>query len=389
MLAYCIIGGVERMCLPVLFKEISIDLNLSLVSIGTIWGLDPLAGVFIGVPGGLLADRFGLKNTLMVVCLLAGILSALRGFSTNFLTLALTVFVFGVTAAMVAGVAPKTTAVWFSRRYLGLTNGLVQGSWYLGSIIATMLSATVLSPLLGGWQNVLFILSAPAIILGILWLTTGREPEKSEMATASEKTVPLGQAFSRVMHMKEVWIIGGMQMVLFGASTGFMGYLALYLRNIGWSVVASDSALTTYNAAGMVGIIPMIMVSNRLGGKKRVLAISAVVTLVTLALIPFITNSWLLVLLAVSGFLRSAAGPICTTLIFENKGIGSTYGGTAVGLASSMGMLGSFAAPPLGNSLNIISPGAPFFFWAFLCAIVLPLLIFVKVRSPSEVEYST
>ena len=44
MLAYCILGGVERMCLPVLFNEISADLGLSLVSIGTIWGLDPLAG---------------------------------------------------------------------------------------------------------------------------------------------------------------------------------------------------------------------------------------------------------------------------------------------------------------------------------------------------------
>lgn len=38
MLAYGIVAGAERHCLPVLFKEISVDLNLSMVSIGTIWG---------------------------------------------------------------------------------------------------------------------------------------------------------------------------------------------------------------------------------------------------------------------------------------------------------------------------------------------------------------
>lgn len=48
--------------MPVLFKEISDDLGLSVAQIGTIWGLDPLAGVFIGLPGGLLADRFVLNE---------------------------------------------------------------------------------------------------------------------------------------------------------------------------------------------------------------------------------------------------------------------------------------------------------------------------------------
>jgi MFS family permease len=388
MLSYCTLGGIERMCLPVLFKEISSDLNLSLVSVGTIWGLDPLAGVFIGLPAGLLADRFGLKNILTVVCLLGGILSALRGFSTNFLSLGLTVFFFGLTASVIASVAPKTTAVWFSRRYLGLTNAFLQLSWSAGAIIATMLSATVLSPLLGGWRNVLFLLSAPAIILGILWLITGREPDKSELSIASDNAVPFRQAFSKVIRMKEVWIIGLIQLVFFGASTGFMGYLALYLRNVGWTVVEADGALTAFNVAGMIGIIPMILISNRLGGKKRVLVLSAVAMSTNLAILPFVKSNWLFMLLIISGLLRSAAAPICTTLIFENKGIGSTYGGTAIGLASAMGMLGSFAAPPLGNSLAGISPGAPFIFWAILCAAALPLLFFIKERGPSGVEHS-
>jgi hypothetical protein len=39
-------------------------------------------------------------------------------------------------------------------------------------------------------------------------------------------------------------------------------------------------------------------------------------------------------------------------LIFGIAGIGSAYGGAAMGLASSIGMIGGFLAPPLGNSLG-------------------------------------
>jgi ACS family glucarate transporter-like MFS transporter len=180
MLTYAIIAGAERMTMPVLFKEISSDIGLNVVSIGTIWGLDPLAGVFIGLPGGLLADRFGIKRTLTVVCLLAGIFSAFRGFSTSFVTLAGTTFLFGIMAAMTPSIAPKTTAVWFSRQQLGLANALLQVGWTVGAIGATMTSATILSPLLGGWKNVLFLFGVPAVVLGILWLVTGKEPPKNE-----------------------------------------------------------------------------------------------------------------------------------------------------------------------------------------------------------------
>jgi MFS family permease len=110
--------------MPELFKEISFDLELSLVSIGTIWGLDPLAGVFFSFPAGLLADHFGVKRSLTVACILAGLLFSLRGLSGNFTSLAITRFLFGIMATITFTIAPKTTAVWFSGRHLGLANAL-------------------------------------------------------------------------------------------------------------------------------------------------------------------------------------------------------------------------------------------------------------------------
>lgn len=54
--------AMPMMSLPVLFKEISEDLNLSLVQVGMLWGMIPLAGLFVVLIGGLLGDRFGGKT---------------------------------------------------------------------------------------------------------------------------------------------------------------------------------------------------------------------------------------------------------------------------------------------------------------------------------------
>ena len=383
-LSYGIIAGLDRMCLPVLFPEISLDLNLSLVSIGTIWGMDPLAGMFISLPSGLIADRFGLKRTLTIVCILAGLFSALRAFTHSFFSLAATMFLFGLMAAITPAIVPKTSALWFPKRYLGLTNALINTFWYFGSMTATMLSATFLSPALGGWRNTLLVLSAPAVAMGLLWLTTGREPEKSELPPASVSSVPFKQAFFKVIRDKQVWFIGLIQLAFFGSNTGLYGYLPLYLRNIGWTGQAADSAITVLNGACMVGIIPMVLLANRLRSNRGVLAFSMVVMSASLLVLPFVRGNTVFGLLIISGFIRSGGLAIMTVLIFEIKGIGSTYAGTAVGLATSCAMAGAFISPPVGNSLASFAAGTPFIFWGALPALALPLLLFIKGGSSHE-----
>ena len=378
MLTYGTIAGAERMCMPVLFKDISLDLDLSLVSIGTIWGMDPLAGIFVGLPGGLLVDRFGLKRTLAVICILAGVFCALRGLSVNFISMAAMMFLFGMLAAMTPVVAPKCTAVWFSQKQLGLTNALISISSSIGLMVATMTSATLLAPLFGGWRFVLFFFGAPAVIAGILWIVTGREPDKEELQAQAASKVPFRRSLSVVIRIKEVWVYGIMSLLLWGSTMGLNGYLPIYLRDIGWTPIGADSAVTILNGAMMVGTIPMVIAANRFKAYKGILFISMVVMFVSLALLPATRGPALWVLLVVSAFLRSACFAVTNVLIFRIEGVGGTYGGTAMGLVSTIGMLGGFLAPPLGNSLADISPGMPFLFWAAMSAASLPLFILLR-----------
>ncbi len=391
-LTYAVIAGAARLCMPVLFKEIGDDLGLSLTAIGAVWGMDPLAGVFIGLPAGLLADRFGVKRTLIVVCIMAGVFGALRGFSTDFFTMAATMFLFGFMAAATPSIVPKVTAEWFSGKWLGMANAFLNVMWSLGAVAASMTSATLLSPWLGGWRNVMFFYGAPAVLLGLLWLFTGKERDKTaspESVTSPEaiiSEVPFKQAFAHVIRLKEVWLIGLVTLFTWGASMGSIGYLPLYLReHLGWSITAADSSITVFNGVTLIGSIPMVMLSDKLRTRKGVLLISLGSLGIGLVLLPFVDTMGIWLIIIITGFLRSGAGSLFNVMIFESKGIGSTYGGTAIGLASTISMVGAFLAPPIGNSLDSLHPSAPFVFWGILAIIGIPLLLLVKTKKPSAV----
>jgi predicted MFS family arabinose efflux permease len=386
MLTYASVVGLARMGMPVLFNEISADLNLSVAQIGTIWGLDPLAGVFIGLPGGLLADRFGIKRTLVVVCILAGIFCALRGFSVNFLTLAVSMFLFGFMAAVTPSIVPKVTALWFSREQFGIINALLVISLSVGSMIATMTSSTLLSPWLGGWRYVLFLLGGPAIIVGFLWLITGREPKEDETPAAAARAVPLRESLSSILRMKDVWVIGLIQLTNFGANMGLNGYISLYLqKSLSWTNTSADSALTILIAAQLAGVIPMVILADRFRSRKGMLFFSVVITSAALFLLPFTKGTAIYALLFTSAFLRAGIPALFNSLLFEVKGVGSTYAGTAIGLASTIGMLGAFIGPPIGGVLESAGPTVPFIFWGILSAAGIPLFFFLREKAAGPV----
>jgi len=381
---YGSIAGSARLCMPVLFPEISAELGLSMVAIGTIWGMDPLAGVFLGLPGGLLADRFGVKRMLTIVCILAGIFAALRGFSVDFLSMAAFMFLFGLMAAVTPSIVPKVTAVWFADKRLGLANGMLNVAWSIGAVLATLSSATLLSPLLGSWRNVLFFFGAPPVLLGLLWWFTGREPKEQE----SEYIPATGESFrstlARVIHIRDVWLIGALLLTYWGANLGFGGYLPLYLRNVGWEPELADSAMTAFSGIGILGVIPMVLLSDRIGSRKIVITFAVLVLALSLGLVPLVNPTGVWIVLIAGGILRSGVAALANTMVFEIKGVGGTYGGTAIGLTTTMGMLGAFVSPPIGNSLTHFNDDLPIFFWAILSVVALPLLLMVK-----ETHYRT
>ena len=378
-LTFALVSTVPRMCMPVLFKEISEDLGLNLVEIGTVWGMIALAGVFMGLIGGLLVDYFGVRRTLIIVCFLAGVAGGLRGIAGDFFSLAATMFLFGAVASFIPKAGHKAAGIWFPQR-LGLANGILSIGMTIGSMAGSMLSATVLSPLLGGWRKVMFLYAVPPVVLSLLWLVTGRERSDVGSPGSDAGTVPFRQAISRVFRSKRVWIIGLILMGQGGSMQGMSGYLPLYLRNIGWTPASADSVMGIRAGVSTIATVPMTLLSDRLGLRKGILVPALLISAICLGLLPLADGFGVWLLVIFFSICRSGMMALFLSMVMETEGIGGAYAGTAMGMTSTISMLGGFFSPPLGNSLADINLGLPFVFWAALSAVSLLGFLFIEER---------
>jgi MFS family permease len=373
------VASIQQSCMPVLFKEISDDLTLDLVQVGTIWGMTNFAGVFVSIIAGLLSDRFGVKLVLNVICIMTGITGALRGISNNYLMLLITVFVNGIFRMIIPVTVTKTVGIWFKDKNLGLAMGILAMGIGLGAMLGSMISSTILSPFLGGWRNVMYFLGAIAVFIGILWLIFGREPYHVGSNHTTSNSVPFREAIPKLIRNKGLWLIGLMFLFRSGSIMSVVGYLPLYLREQGWEAASADGTLAAFFAISTLCAIPLSFLSDRLGLRKPILYLAQVVTLVCISLVPVAHGGMIWFLILLTGMFFDVSMSITMAMILETEGIGSTYSGTAVGIVFTLQQLGNVALPPLGNSLaNPNNLGIPFFFWASLSVPALITLILTK-----------
>ena len=270
------------------------------------------------------------------------------------------------------------TGIWFKGRNLGMANGVSAMGMGLGLMLGPLVSATVLSPLLGGWRHVMFVLGAISALVGILWMLLGKEPRQAGAPAKNSNPVSFRLAIGKLVRVKALWLTGVTIMARGGSVTGMIGFLPLYLRDQGWSPASADGALTVFFAASTFCVVPLTLLSDKLGSRKAILFPAIVVTMLSIGLLPFASGAavWILMVLAgmsMDGFMAT----ICS-MVLETEAIGPAYAGTALGLVFTIQQIGGVVSPPLGNSLESVSSGMPFIFWGSISLIAFVTLFFIK-----------
>ena len=273
-LTHMLVVAIPAMSLPVLFSEIAGDLHLDIVQIGVIWGLGSLTGIVMSLLGGIIGDRIGAKRALIYFCALTGVVGALRGFASSYAMLAGTVVLAGLFPLMVPTNVHKTCGVWFTGKRLGLANAVVSAGMALGFMLGSLLGASVFSPLLGGWRNVLFVYGGLAVLVALVWSTTADGPEGRRIVKAVGPRRPLAESLRHVAGVRNVWLLGLVMLGVGSCIQGGLGYLPLYLRGLGWEAATADSALATFHAASLLFTIPIALLSDRLGSRRQVLMVA-------------------------------------------------------------------------------------------------------------------
>jgi MFS family permease len=372
--------AIPSMGMAVLAKEIAVDLRLNLVQVGIIWGVGALPGIATSLLGGMIGDKVGPRRVLIAGSLIAGILGMARGFAVDFLSMTILQVLIGAIIPVVVMNGYKAVGQWFPSHQLGLSNGVIAMSMALGFLIGSLLSATTFSPLLGGWRNVLIAYGLIGALFSVPWFFTKTAAAGSHSPRATSSIWTL---LKHVAGLKNIWLLGLTLFGFSGAIQGTLGYLPLYLRGIGWQPIYADGALSAFHTVSLLFVLPIALWSDRLGSRKRLLMIANLFVAAGFALLSFVSGGMIWVAVVLSGFVRDAFMAMFTTMIIETDQVGPQYAGTATGFAMALGSLSNFIAPPLGNSLAVQWPGAPFAFWSVLCLLGVVCLSLVSEGSRS------
>ncbi len=370
--------GAPAMSLAVLFSEISADLHLNLVEMGLLWSIGSLPAIFTSPLCGAINDRFGPKRVIFAGTFLVALAAGLRGLATSFMSMLVIIILIGILLPLVTMSSYKVIGIWFPRQQLGLANGILSMGLALGFLIGSMLSATIISPWLGGWRNVMFFYGVLAILFCIPWYFTRPAPDTFRLNPAESQTVGMGQALIHIMRLKNVWLIGITVMGVAGCIQGLSGYLSLYLRGIGWTAPNADGALSLLSAMSMIFILPIALWSDRLGSRKKIVLGMASMVAIGTGLLSFANGLLVWGAIILVGMVRDGSTALLMTMTIETDGVGADYAGSASGFVMFFMFIGNFLSPPIGNKLADIFPGLPFVFWAALAVIGIMSLSFVR-----------
>jgi predicted MFS family arabinose efflux permease len=371
--------AVPMSSMPVLFKEISQDLSLNSVQIGIIWGVLSFGGIIMSLIGGIVCDRLGYKRSIVILGLLCGFTGAARGLSNGFPSLLLTTLIWGIISSALAPTFTMICSVCASRQRQGFAQGLLVTGGALGLAAGSMISSTVLSPLLGGWRNVFFMFGGVTILVSLYWLIKIRIPSGPKH-DIGDKQVSFRKAMSSLLRSKPLWILSISFMAYQGCTMGMQGYIAYFLEDSGWSVLAASGVLSLYCLIGAIFAVPGTLLSDRIGSRKNILYWAFFTAVIGVGLISVMHNGYVWVLIAVAGLFGFVTNALFITMCIEILYKESSYVGTGVGWLLCISNVGRSIAPPIGNSFADISSNIswPFVFWALLGTAGAVVLIFVK-----------
>ncbi|MBY0084128.1 MFS transporter [Brevibacillus brevis] len=203
------------------------EFHLNPVEQGAIISVYFLGFAIFTIPGGIIADKRGSKQIIVINLVLWAILTALTGAVTSFAALLVIRFLLGfidapLMPAMLKAIAERTPA-----NIRTTTVSIVSSAEPIGTGLAPFLVAPLIAIL--GWQEATFVTALIGLLLApILWISLPRPfVKESPSCSASSESNPI--PFMSLFRNRYLWkltsMLCGIQIVMVGCLTWVPTYL--------------------------------------------------------------------------------------------------------------------------------------------------------------------
>ncbi len=385
--------GIQRVIISVIMPEIKSDMKLTNTQVGVIVAITGLVWAFGTVLWAALGDRHGRRPIIVICTILSAIFSWITGFVQN-LTQMLAVrgflglFEGGPYAPAMAVLAEESPE---KRR--AMNAGLVTGSFMLIGVGIGSPIAGVLIERFGSWRPVFYVVSTPAILIGIILFFVMREtPSITEAIRArkagqqmdSKKPAEKARVFDALKY-RNVIISSINSIPVMGWLYIYTVFSAIFLSEVHeFNLKIVTFIIAASGVGGFLGEFIMGTVSDVIG-RKKALSLSAFLTAgfgIAVALMPVGTSALTFgIFFFLYGMFGAGMYPMYLgTLPAES--VPPQIAGTAVGIPVAIGeTLGAALMPTIAGRLaDIFSPFAPMWM-AALTGVFIGLFSFLYIET--------
>lgn len=350
------------------------------------FGIQPAqAGLFISLfyigymvtqlPGGMLADKFGVKYVLSGSVLVTALFTLAIAFVTNYNIALACRFVAGLGSGAIVACSSKAIANAFPPEKRGTALGI----FFVATTAGLFLSNTI-APLalqVGTWRTgFLWIGIAALVIAAIIFLVIEKEPKKETQGNIFDGVIAIVKSRN----------------VLIMAITGFC-YIWLvlavatwannYMRFIGIDGQAASGVMRWYSIGGIIATLITGWLVDQFKLNRRFYTIATYVAIIAMTFVFSSQKSLMGLTIAafIYGFVSYLPNAHLTTLVIEYAG--DEYAGTAVGGTNFFWQFGAVVSPPLAGQI-FAATGSYNSVWMVLAGALVVGMIALLMLKPVE-----
>jgi sugar phosphate permease len=300
---------------------------------------------------GFTTDIIGARITLGIGLVLFGVLTGAFAFTSSFASGAAIQMLMGLASGVDYAAGVKLNTTWFARAQRGTAFGFYMTATSL-AVIVTNATVPALSAR-SSWRGAYELLGAGTIVVGIVSLAlirNGNNPSNPNNAStaraASVTVVRRSPEFSLLLAKPS---LGLAALAGFGAMWGTWGFTfwanALMVRGRGLHTAEAAGIMVLFGIGAVIGKPIVGMVSDWLGGRRKVLTIACLAGFAP-ALLVFgwsDTASAFRSLAPVLGVFAFIYSPLMGTMIAEIAG--AELAASATGVTNAFWQLGSVTVP--------------------------------------------
>lgn len=351
------------------YTQLQEALGFSHLEYGMLMSVYAIIGMISYFPGGWLADRVSVRLLLSGSLVFTGITGFYFATFPSYFMCLLIHGVWGITTILTYWSALlKVTRTLGDEEEQGRLFGLLEGGRGIMSAVGAYIVLAIFARIGSDAYGMAFIIrifSSVQIINGLITWLVIRDPKTQELNIDEQISL------KNIIKLPEVWLLCGVIFTAYSLYAG-LSYVSPYLQDV---FGASEELATSINIfqryvmmffGGAVGGF----LADRIGSRTKVLLISFIIALVSLASILVFTDmASLLVISSISIVIMAGAVYALRGLYFsitEELGISLSITGTVIGFASLIGYLPDvFIYPLIGGWLDTY-PGKQGYMYMFL-----------------------